>query len=800
MKRLLHDFRYGLRTLRKRPGFAVAAVLTLALGIGANTAIFSFISGVLLRPLPFPAAGRLVSVGESNPEKSRRMSSVSPRNLEDWERRSQTVERFGAFRDWHFREATPEGRKGVWSGIATPGFFDVLGVKPELGRTFLPEENERGRDHVILLGHDFWQSRFGGDPSVVGKTMTLDDESYTVVGVLPREIEEAGTDFDVWAPVSVDPDQYLERYHRNRQVLARLRPGVRVEQARAEMNQIARQLAEEYPKDNAGWTVTVNSLLEQQTGSVRTPLLVLQGAVGLMLLIACANVAGLMLVRAAARRKEFAVRAALGAGRLRLMRQLVVEGVPLALAGGAAGLLLAFWLVDLFKGLAANTPRLEDVRLDGWVFAFTLVVSLLTGFLFALAPGLQSSRVNLVEALKEGGRGQTAGGGARLRGWLVVSQIALACVLLVGAGLLARTFVQLVTLRPGFNPQNLLTVQLFLPNDKYKKDQLADFYRRVTAEFEAMPGVESVGASSSGPQFGGFETIDVLAEGQSAPPSGDYPQARYQDIGPGYFATMQIPLLAGREFADSDTASAPPVAVINETLARKFFPGENPVGKRLLLPRDKEELEVVGVAGDVRRYGLGEAVEPEIYWPYMQQPRWANYFVLRTHADPTAVTSAARRRVAALDGDVSVSNAATMDKLISKALTRPRFNLILLGLFAATALVLAALGLYGVISYDTARRTHEIGIRVALGAEARDVLALVLRQGMTVALAGIGLGLLASLALTRLAASLLYGVSATDPLTFASIASLLAAIALLASYLPARRATKVDPIVALRYE
>jgi putative ABC transport system permease protein len=799
---IFQDLRYALRTLSRNPAFSFIVVLIIALGIGANTAIFSFVNGVLLSRLPFPEPDRIIVLGERNPEKSR-SGVVSPRNLEDWEKQSGTIEQFGAWRDWRFDIRTPEGPSLVSAGIASPGLFAALGVKPVAGRLFLAEDNQPGRDHVVLITYRYWQANLEGDPAVIGQPIMLDNESFTIVGVLPPQLGALALGrFDIWAPVSVDPDQYLDRHVRNRRVYARLKPGVSIKEAQAEMDVIAQQLAEQYPKDNAGYNVSVASLGDTQVRDVRPALLVFLGAVGLVLLIACANVANLLLARAAARRKEFAIRAALGAGRPRLIRQLLTEAVALALVGGMIGVLLAFWIVDLFVAISpGNIPRLDQVKLDGRVVVFALTLSLLTGVLFGLSPAIGSSKVNLVEHLKEGQRGSAAGLAARLRGLLVISQVALALVLLVGAGLLGQTFVSLVTLKPGFNPEHLLTFQLFPPMERYKKGtEVTAFYQRATEEFRSIPGVQSVGATSAGPQFGGYEPVDFLVQGKTAPASGEYPHARYYNVGPDYFQTMQTPLLSGREFTDRDTPNAPAVAIINQTMARRHFPGEDPLGKRLLLVREKEALEIVGVVGDVRRFEVDDVVEPEIYYAYMQRPRWASYFVIRTDADATSIVGAARSRMLAVDKDVPVLNVAAIDQLVSAALREPRFNTVLIGVFAGLALLLASVGLYAVIAYSVTQRTHEIGVRITVGAGQRDIFRLIVGQGMILALIGVAIGLAASMALTRAMSSLLFGVSATDPLTFAAIALLLTFVSLVACYVPARRAMKVDPMVALRHE
>ena len=802
MDGLFQDLRYAFRNLGHNPGFSLVIVLILALGIGANAAIFSFVNGVLLSRLPFSQPDRLVVLGERNPEKGGGLAVVSPRNLEDWERQSQTIEQFGAWRDWRFMIRTPEGPIPVGAGIASPGLFAVLGIKPAAGRLFVTDDNQPGHDRVVLISYTYWQANFGGDPKVIGQPLALDNESFTVVGVLPASVKALSLGrFDIWAPVSVDPDQLLERYHRNRQVYARLKPGVSISEAQTEMDAIAQQLSEQYPKDNGGWSISIRSLQEAQVGDARPALLVFLGAVGLVLLIACANVANLLLGRAASRRKEFAVRVALGASRAALVRSLLTEAVLLALVGGIAGVLLAFWIVDLFVAISpGNIPRLEQVKLNGPVVAFAVSLSLLTGIIFGLFPAFASSRVNLVGHLKEGTRGSFAGVGSKLRGLLVISQVALALVLLVGAGLLGRTFISLVTLQPGYNPENLLTIQLFLPFERYKKNQVPAFYQRAAEQFRSIPGVRSVGATSAGPQFGGYEPVDFLAAGQPVPPSGVYPRARYYNIGPDYFRTMQIPLLAGREFTDRDTPDAPPVAIVNETLARRYFSGEDALGKRVLLVRDNESVEIAGIVGDVKHLESDDAAEPEIYWPYTQRPRWASYFVIRTDSDPATIVAAVRSRVFALDKEVPVLNVKTVDQMIAGALKRPRFNVALIGAFAGLALLLASVGLYAVISYSVTQRTHEIGIRIAVGASRADILKLIVGQGMVLALIGVVLGLAASFALTRAVSSLLYGVSATDPLTFAGVSLLLTAVALFACCIPAQRATNVDPMVALRYE
>jgi putative ABC transport system permease protein len=803
MNSLLQDIRGALRVLVRNPALTITIVVLLAFGIGVNTAIFSFVRGVLLRPLPFPEPEQLIVVNESNPGKGMPRFVVSPRNLEDWEKQSQTIERFGAFRDWHFSLITPEGPEGISSAVASPGLFDVLRVRPVLGRVFRPEDDQPGRNQVIVISNRLWKSRFGGDRGAIGSSLNLDDSNYLVIGVLPPELDSLWLGgFDVWAPLSVDPDQNLARHHRNRQVYARLAQGATIEQARSEMTGIAAGLEKEYPDQNGGWGVVIGPLLEREVGSVKPALVTFSAAVGLVLLIACANIANLLLAGATKRRREFAIRAALGAGRWRLMRQLLAESGVVAILGGGLGLLLAFWAIDLFAVLSpGNIPRLSEVRIDGGVLGFTLLLTLTASVLFGLAPALQCSQTNLVEDLKEGQRGSTGRLGRSLRGALVVSQVSLALVLLVGAGLLAQSFLRMTTAAPGFNPDNLLIVWLAAPMKKYQKpEQVADFYLKVTREFEALPGVTSVGAVSAGPQFKSLETIEFSPAGREASTPGQYPQAHYFDAGPNYFRTMGIPVIKGREFTERDIVGSPSVAVINESMARRYWPDEDPIGKRVDLVRENETMEIVGVVGDVPGYGPDAKVEPEIYWPYLQRTRWATYFAIRSGSDPAILAPAVRPRVAAIDKDVFVSTPRTMDVLISRSLKDPRFNLFVVAVFATAALLLASVGLYAVISYSAAQRTHEIGIRVALGAARRDVLNLIVGEGLKLVLGGLALGLILSFAVTRLIANLLFGTSPTDPAALAGVSVLLLVVALAASFIPARRAAKTDPMTALRHE
>jgi putative ABC transport system permease protein len=800
---LIKDIRIGIRSLLKRPAFAVISVLTLALGLGANTAIFSFVNALLLRPLPFSSPERLVVLSEINPEKRRNLPTASPRNIEDWQKQSQTIEQFGAWRDWHFRVSTTSGPIVASSAIASAELFQVLGIKPLRGRLPLPEENQVGRDHVVVITNSFWQTQFAGSESVVGQTLFLDKQPFTIVGILPANFDALNLgSFEIWAPLSVDPDQILGRHAKNRRVYARAKEHVSLNAVQSEMTAIASRLAQEYPAENGGWTIKVNSLQREEVGDLRTSILLFLGAVGMVLLIACINVSNLFLARAMARRKEFAICIALGARRFQLVRRLLIESVLLSLIGGAAGLLLSVWLKDLFIAISPTAfSHTEDIRIDGTVLGFTFLLAVGTGILFGLIPGLQSSAVNLVSELKDASAMSSSRRALRLRSILVVSQVALAVTLLIGAGLLGQTLLRLLKHDPGFTTENLVAASVFPPIDKYKtRQQVVSLYEQIAADIKPMPGVQSVGFVSAGPQFGGFETTDVLPEGEAATGAGDYPQAVYFNTSPNYFATMGIPLLRGRDFSSADNPSAPPVAIINQTMAHRFWPNQSAVGKRVRLVRQKTEVEIVGIVGDIKRYGLDENVQPEIYFPYSQQARWATYFVVRTDMTPGTFKDALQSRLASIDSEIRLSRTSSMEDLIRSALKRPRFNLILVAIFATTALLLAAVGIYGVMSYLVEQQTREIGIRSALGAKRSHILKLVIGRGVGMAFIGIGLGLMASFGLTRFLAGLLYGISAVDPLTFIGISVLLLIVSVLACYIPARRATKVDPLVALRYE
>lgn len=809
MEILLQDIRFSIRMLLKKPGFTVIAVIALALGIGANSAIFSVINAVLLRPLPYKAPEQLVWIWETNPTSDIKQEPASPPNFADWKSQNQSFDSMTAY-----ATSTPilagGGEPERIPGVAvTEGFFSVLGVDAMLGRTFLPEEDKQGNHRVAILSHALWQRRFGADPNIVDQTITLNGNPYVVVGVMPPAFQTVrtadGLSAQIWTPL---PLNYAQAARRGDflSVIARLKPSVSIEQARSEMASITHGLEEQYPQTNTGWGVTIIPLHEKFVGDVRPALVILLGAVCFLLLIACANVANLLLARAATRQKEISLRTALGASRGRIVRQLLTESMLLAVIGGALGLLLAFWGIKVLIALSPeNIPRLNEVGLDARVLGFTFAVSVLTGVVFGLLPALQASKPNLNESLKEGGR-SSAGGirSGRLRNLLAVAEVALALVLLVGAGLLVKSFMRLQQVNPGFNPERVLTMELLLPSSKYKEGaQVTGFYNQLLTMIQSLPGVESAGAVSTLPLAGTGSIIAFDIEGRpQRQPSDNTPDAEYRVISADYFRTMGIPLKRGRLFTEQDVPEAPRALIISETMARQHWPNEDPIGKRINTgdPQTTPWRTVVGIVGDIKNQGLETEPYAQMYAPYTQYPQQSLALVVRTASDPVGFASTIRSQVWEIDRDLPLYKIRTMEQILSASIARPRFNMFLIVIFAAVALVLASVGIYGVISYSVTQRTHEIGVRMALGAQRGDVLRLIVGQGMALALAGVSVGLLASFALTRVMSSLLYGVSATDPITFAAISILLTGVALLACFIPAHRATKVDPMIALRYE
>jgi putative ABC transport system permease protein len=805
------DVRYAARMLTKHPGFTAIAALTLALGVGANTAIFSVVEAVLLRELPYGHADRAVVVWENNRSASRPNNVISPVNFCDWRDQAKSFDQMAAFFDVPLNLTGVGEPEEVPSQLANPNLFALLGVEAALGRTFTPQDVAAESENVAVISHGLWQRRFGGSRDVVGRAISLNGSSVTIIGVMPpdfkwfiKENSRTGHPAQIWLPLTFSEEerQWGGRYM---SAVARLAPGVSREQAQAEMDTIAARLERERPDSNTGMGVSLVPLRDQLAGEIKPALLVLIGAVGFVLLIACVNVANLLLARAGGRHKEIAIRSAIGAGRRRIVRQLLTESLLLALLGGAFGLLLARWCVEALVALSpANLLGEGQVGVNLPVLAFTLAVSVLTGVVFGLVPALEASRVKLGESLKESSRGNAGSSrGRRWRDALIVAEVGLALVLLVGAGLMVRSFLRLQGVAPGFDASNLLTLRVLLPAAKYPEDgDVVGFFREATASLRTLPGVGSVTAVNS-PPFAGLGTrTDFTIEGRPAPPVGEAPGTDVRIVDEEYFRTMNIPVLAGRTFTAREAMEDRRVAVINEAMARTHFPGENPVGKRLLVDLKPEPYptEIIGVVGDARYRTLEEELYPMVYWTPAQLADSSMTLILRTSVEPESLAAAARREILAIDKDQPVADVRTMESWLAESVARTRFGTLLLGGFAGLALLLAAIGIYGVMSHSVTQRQSEIGLRMALGAQARDVLLLVIRQGLTLVLVGVALGLLGALALTRVLSSLLYGVSATDPLTFAGIALLLLAVSWVACYIPASRAARVDPQIAMRYD
>ena len=808
MENLFQDLRYGFRVLLRKPGFTVIAVIALSLGIGANTAIFSAVNAILLRPLPYDDPERLVWIWEHNLTSDIKQEPISFPNFSDYREQNQVFEDVAAFTRWRPVLTTGGEPERILAEQVSASLFSVLRVEAAAGRTFLPEEDRPGTNNVVILSYGLWERRFGSDNEVVGKTITLNGNPHTVVGVMPNDFRHPAPDArrptELWTPLGMD----AARMHRRLDILsviARLKPGASMEQARAEMETISARLNQQYPETNAGWGVTIIPLHERFVGDVRLAMLVLLGAVTFLLLIACANVANLLLVRSTARQKEIAVRKALGATRGRLIRQFLTESLLLAVAGGIVGALLAVFGINILVALSpGNIPRIGEASLDVRVLGFTLGLSLLTGMIFGLAPALGASNPDLNESLKEGGKNPGHGsGGGRLRSLLMVFEVSVALILLIGAGLMIKSFLRLQQVNPGFNPQRVLTVELALPRSKYKENhQVLSFYNEVVDRVERLPGVEAAAAVSTLPLAGGVSVLNIEVEGRPQLPSGHVIGAESQVVSPSYFRTMAIPLLKGRLFTDQDVEEAPGVIVINDVMADRYWPGEDPIGKRISLvdALTGPWLTVIGVVENVRQVTLDSEPYPQMYEAYSQNPGRGAALVVRTASDPMSLISAVRTQVSAIDRDQPLYNVRSMDQVLDDSVSRQRFNMLLISIFTAVALVLAAVGIYGVISYSVSHRSHEIGIRMALGARQADILKMVIEHGLKLALAGVGIGLVAAFILTRVISSLLYGVSAIDPFTFASGAIVLIGVAIMACYIPARRATKVDPMIALRYE
>jgi putative ABC transport system permease protein len=798
MNTLLKDIRYGIRGLLKRPAFTAVAVITLGLGIGVNTAIFSVINAVLLRPLPYNDPARIVTF----------RSNQSAPDLTDVEAQSRTISKFGGL------VAAPLDYTGGAEpvqfdiGQVTGGFFETLGVKPERGRFITRDDDKTGAPYVVVLSHSLWSRQFNGDQQILGKSIPLSGNVYTVIGIMPPSFATPRDNTEAWTPVHVsNPIAANFRGVHFLRAYGRLADGVSLEQARTEMQLIDKNLAAQYPADNKNRNTVLIPLHEHIVGDSRQSLLILFAAVSLVLLIACANYANLLLARAAERDREFVIRAALGAGRWRLIRQLLTESVLVSLAGGALAMVLAIWGTSLLVAMKPdNLPRLGEIGVDLRVLGFTFGVSLLTGILFGLLPAWAASRGVVNDALKEGGRSATAGGARqRLRSTFVVVELAVALILLIGAGLLVKTFSVLRSVEPGFKPDHLLTMRVELPEARYKEVDKQTRFRTQTLEaVNSLPGVKAAMVSEL-PLSGDSLNHDFVIDGRPPIASGDEPSLETRSVIGDYFSAMGIPLKAGRDFASQDfIEKAPLVGIANDAMVRQYFPNEDPLGKRIRWARDRqiEWITIVGVVGDVKHFGLDLPEEPGLYSPYTQAPPWKRWtsLVVRTQSDPASMAGAVKQQVWKIDPQLPLTKVETMDEVASGSFAARRFNMLLLVIFAGLALLLAAVGIYGVMSYAVTQRTQEIGIRMALGARAIDVLRLIIRNGMTLILIGVVIGLAGAFALTRLLATLLFGVGPTDKLTFATVSAVLIFVALLACYIPARRATKVDPLVALRYE
>ena len=799
MDTLIKDLRYGVRSFLKRPGFLVIAISTLALGIGATTAMFTVVNSVLLRPLHFPEPERIVLFQGVNPRQGITDSNMSIPDITDWQQQSQSFEQIAGFASGGVILSTGDEVERVRTTAVSAEFFPLFKTNPISGRVLQPDDMQEGRDAVIVISHALWQRRFGGAADVIDRKITLNGQPATIVGIMPAGFTYPN-DCEVWVPLERTKERRDNRFV---EVVSRLKPNVSLAQAQTEMDTINQRLAQNYVETNTGWSVHLTELRESLVGELRTSLLILLGAVAFVLLIACANVANLLLARAAYRQKEIALRTALGASRLRVVRQLLTESVLLSFVSGMAGLALSLWFIKLLIAITPpNTPRLSEIRIDLRVFAFTFGVTILAGILFGLFPALQTSRPNLNETLKDSGqRGSETGGRNRVGSLLIVSEIALSFMLLAGAGLLIKSFLHLREINPGFNPDNVLTMRLALTPGKYAQGEpRAQIYRQLIDHVKATPGVQSAGAVLSLPLGG--DTFEVgrslIREGRPMTPD-ESSNAQYLPVTPDYFQTLQIPLKSGRFFTDQDTLQSTKVVIVNETMARALWPNENPVGRRFTIWRDEKfPREIVGVVGDTKA-SLDKEAGRQMYVPYAQDATWGSLsLVVRTAGDPSAMTSSVREAIRAVDKGIPNYNLKTMNDVVSTSAAPRRIPMLLMSAFAGVAMLLAMLGIYGVTSYYVTQRTHEIGVRMALGAQIVDVLKLVLRRAMLLAVIGIGIGVAGAIAVTRYLTSLLFGVKPIDTPTFVAVAVVLAIVVFIACLVPARRAAKIDPLEALR--